>query len=80
MQMMLYQECRPESINDYVFVDKDMETKLKEWIGKSYLPNLIFSGPPGTGKCLGGDELIEVQIDSNQLTSEQLELLSHYLA
>lgn len=50
MKMMLYQECRPESIDDYVFVDEDMETKLREWISESYLPNLIFSGPPGTGK------------------------------
>lgn len=50
MQKMLYQECRPESIDDYVFVDTDMQTKLKEWIDKKYLPELILCGPPGTGK------------------------------
>lgn len=50
MQKMLYQECRPESIDDYVFVDKDMETKFKEWIAKKYLPEIILSGPAGTGK------------------------------
>jgi len=50
MQKMLYQECRPESIDDYVFVDKDMETKFKEWIDTQYLPNIILAGPPGTGK------------------------------
>lgn len=47
---MLYQECRPESIDDYVFVDKDMETKFREWITEKYLPETILSGPPGTGK------------------------------
>lgn len=47
---MLYQECRPESINDYVFVDKDMETKFKEWINAKYLPQLIIYGTAGTGK------------------------------
>lgn len=50
MQKMLYQECRPESIDDYVFVDKDMETKFREWIDTKYLPNIVLSGPAGTGK------------------------------
>lgn len=50
LEPMLYQKCRPESIDDYVFVDKDMESKFKEWIAKGTIGNTIISGPPGTGK------------------------------
>lgn len=67
LEPMLYQKCRPETIDDYVFVDKDMEAKFREWINKGSFPNLIVSGPPGTGKCLSGNELIDVEIDVTQL-------------
>ena len=78
MQKMLYQECRPESIDDYVFVDKDMKTKFKEWITEKYLPETILSGPPGTGKCLAGNECIDVEINTEELSEEMLQKLEKY--
>lgn len=50
MKPVLYQRSRPDSLDGYVFVDKDMETKFKEWISKKELPNIIMTGKPGTGK------------------------------
>lgn len=78
MQKMLYQECRPESIDDYVFVDEDMKRKFKEWIEKQTLPELILAGPAGTGKCLGGGELIDVEVDTSQLSDEMILKLEKY--
>lgn len=71
LEPMLYQKCRPETIDDYVFVDKDMESKFKEWVKKGQIPNVIISGPPGTGKCLDGKEPINVLFNTSTLNASQ---------
>ncbi len=71
MKPVLYQRSRPSSLDGYVFVDNNMDKKFREWITKKEVPNLILSGSPGTGKCLDGSELVDVQIEVNSLNEHQ---------
>ena len=41
---------RPRTLNEYVWRDHNMRTKVEEMIAEGALPNLLFSGPPGIGK------------------------------
>jgi DNA polymerase III delta prime subunit len=63
-----------------VFKDDDQKAQVKSWIGSGAISHLMFSGSPGTGKCLGPDELITVTIDESLLTHEQLERLYNILS
>lgn len=48
---MWYDKHRPTSLDDYVWMDTSIRDKLLEWIDKPLsCPNLILSGPTGTGK------------------------------
>ena len=44
------EKYRPNSLEEYVFVDKKQEKIVKSWIEQGSIPHLILSGPPGTGK------------------------------
>ncbi len=41
---------RPKSLDDYVWRDLTMRAKFAEMLESGVLPNLLFSGSPGTGK------------------------------
>jgi len=41
---------RPGTIEGYVFQNEEQKEKILEWIDKKEIPNLLFSGSPGTGK------------------------------
>lgn len=41
---------RPSTVSDYVFVDQAQREQVTHWIQQRTIPNLIFSGAPGTGK------------------------------
>jgi len=56
------EKFRPKTLNDLVLPDR-YRTDFQQIIGKCSLPNLLFSGPPGGGKCVDGDEIIEVFIE-----------------
>ena len=44
------EKYRPQTINDYVFTDKDTQDQIEHWIKTSSIPHLLFHGPAGTGK------------------------------
>jgi replication factor C small subunit len=51
MQNKLWVEkWRPKTVDEYVFVDKNQERIVKQWIKDGSIPHLLFSGEPGTGK------------------------------
>jgi len=69
---------RPNKIEDYVFRDAAQRRQIEGWVKEGALPHLLFSGAPGTGKCLGGSEEIEVEINNSSLTPKQIMALSIY--
>jgi DNA polymerase III delta prime subunit len=41
---------RPNTANGYVFKDSTTKEQILAWIAQKFIPNLLFSGAPGTGK------------------------------
>ena len=41
---------RPNTVNGYVFKDNSTKEQILTWISQKSIPNLLFSGAPGTGK------------------------------
>jgi DNA polymerase III gamma/tau subunit len=44
------EKYRPKTTDEYVFVDERQRTQVKQWISDGIIPNLLFTGDPGTGK------------------------------
>lgn len=65
---------RPATLDGYVFKDDNQKKQIESWIKAKTIPNCMFSGGPGTGKCLLGDELVDVKIKQYLITEVQLSL------
>ena len=44
------EKYRPNTVDDYVFVDDRLKSQVKQWIKDETIPHLLLSGDPGTGK------------------------------
>jgi DNA polymerase III delta prime subunit len=44
------EQYRPNTVNGYVFKDDSTKEQILAWISQKSIPNLLFSGAPGTGK------------------------------
>ena len=44
------EKYRPNSVDDYVFVDDRQREQVLGWIAEGSIPHLLLSGDPGTGK------------------------------
>lgn len=44
------EKYRPQTINDYVFTDRDTQDQIEYWIKTGSIPHLLFYGSAGTGK------------------------------
>lgn len=62
------EKWRPKTIADYVWRDAEQKAKVEEWISSGALPNLLFSGRPGTGKTSLAELLLhELKIPSGDI-------------
>ena len=50
MKELWIEKYRPRTIDGYVFVDDNQRQQVESWIKDGSIPNLLFSGSPGTGK------------------------------
>jgi DNA polymerase III delta prime subunit len=69
---------RPKTIDEYVFVDERQKQQILSWLKDGICPNSLFIGSAGTGKCLTYNEMIDIEIDVNTLTAEQIEKLKQW--
>jgi DNA polymerase III delta prime subunit len=64
MNDLWIEKYRPRTIDGYVFVDDNQRQQVEAWIRDQSIPNLLFSGSPGTGKTTLGKMLInELGVD-----------------
>jgi DNA polymerase III delta prime subunit len=64
MNELWIEKYRPKTIDGYVFVDDNQRQQVESWIKNKSIPNLLFSGSPGTGKTTLGKMLInELGVD-----------------
>ena len=64
MKELWIEAYRPKTIDGYVFVDDNQRQQIEAWIREGSIPNLLFSGSPGTGKTTLGKILInELGVD-----------------
>jgi len=68
-------QYRPKFLADYVWADESQRQQVQNWVREKHLPNLLLSGGPGIGKCLGGNERINIRLDKSKLTPAQLAYL-----
>lgn len=57
-----WEKYRPRTVKD-IFLQPTTQKKIEKYLEDKALPHLIFFGSPGTGKCLGHDEDIEIYVD-----------------
>jgi DNA polymerase III delta prime subunit len=53
------EKYRPNSVEDYVFVDERQKEQVNGWIETESIPHLLLSGEPGTGKTTLAKVLIQ---------------------
>jgi DNA polymerase III delta prime subunit len=64
MKELWIEKYRPRNVDGYVFVDENQRQQVESWIRDGSIPNLLFSGSPGTGKTTLGKILInELGVD-----------------
>lgn len=58
------EKYRPQTLNDAVLPAR-FKRFFKEQIDAKQIPNLLlYSATPGSGKCLGYDEILEVSVSA----------------
>lgn len=75
--MVWSEKYRPNRVEDCI-LPKTTKKMIQGFLKSGQLPNMILSGPAGTGKCLGGNELVTVEIDITQLSPEQILAIEKY--
>lgn len=52
------EKYRPRTLSDYVFQNSAQQTQFEHYIKEGRIPNLLFTGPAGTGKTTAAKMLI----------------------
>jgi len=64
MKQLWVEKYRPTTVDGYVFVDDNQRKQVQAWIKDGTIPQLLFSGSPGTGKTTLAKMLInELKVD-----------------
>lgn len=63
------EKWRPNTVEEYVFVDERQKQQVTQWIKDESIPHLLLSGDPGTGKTTLAKVLI------NELNVESFDVL-----
>ena len=58
------EKYRPLKIDDVVF-SENHEEDFRRYVEIREIPHLLLHGPPGGGKCHGGDEYIEIYVEDD---------------
>ena len=53
------EKYRPQTVQDYVFVDERQKNQVEGWVNEGSIPHLLLSGDPGTGKTTLAKVLIQ---------------------
>ena len=68
-QYMLVEKYRPQTLNDMI-LPQEMKDQVKEWLDNERVPNMLLSSiSPGLGKCLSKNEVIEINITEELLST-----------
>lgn len=68
MHYLLVEKYRPKTFDEFVFCSPEQAAALKAYVSQRELPNLLFSGSPGTGKTTATKILIRaLDVDESDL-------------
>lgn len=72
VQPLWWQKYRPESIDNFIFQDKQQKNIIEKYIEENSFPHLLFYGVRGSGKTTLAHILINNLIDENEKDSDVL--------
>ena len=75
MEKPWVEKYRPKTLDEITGHDAII-TRLKNYVEKESLPHMLFSGPPGLGKCLTGDTKVIINNNIEKL-GEVVEKISN---